>query len=210
MTRSRVPATSPAALSRRGSTRPFFISAPNATYRFRGARREIRRRRARRITWFAPACSTTRRKRRKAIATCWGRCVRARCSWFAPIRHGRRNAAIPWSIALEPWLTPMRRRAATCFIAASRMRRSTTLRGQGGEVARRCGAVAPPRARHRRFGTHRSQKAQRLSGLDYIFVTSGIHAEEYGSRDAPDLAALNAIFKTAGVAPKAVMRELVW
>ncbi len=47
-------------------------------------------------------------------------------------------------------------------------------------------------------------------GLDYMFVTSGIHAEQYGSRDAPDLAALNAIFKTAGVAPKAVMRGLVW
>ncbi len=47
-------------------------------------------------------------------------------------------------------------------------------------------------------------------GLDYMFVTSGIHAEEYGSREAPDLAALNAIFKTAGVAPKAVMRGLVW
>jgi ribonucleotide monophosphatase NagD (HAD superfamily) len=47
-------------------------------------------------------------------------------------------------------------------------------------------------------------------GLDYMFVTSGIHAEEYGSRDTPDLAALNAIFKTAGVAPKAVMRGLVW
>ncbi len=47
-------------------------------------------------------------------------------------------------------------------------------------------------------------------GLDCMFVTSGIHAEEYGSRDAPDLAALNAIFNAAGVAPKAVMRGLVW
>ncbi len=47
-------------------------------------------------------------------------------------------------------------------------------------------------------------------GLDCMFVTSGIHAEEYGSRDAPDLAALNAIFKAAAVAPKAVMRGLVW
>jgi HAD superfamily hydrolase (TIGR01459 family) len=47
-------------------------------------------------------------------------------------------------------------------------------------------------------------------GLDYMFVTSGIHAEEYGSRDAPDRAALDAIFNTAGVAPKAVMSGLVW
>ena len=47
-------------------------------------------------------------------------------------------------------------------------------------------------------------------GLDYLFVTSGIHAEEYGSREAPDLAALNAIFAAAGVTPKAAMRGLVW
>jgi ribonucleotide monophosphatase NagD (HAD superfamily) len=47
-------------------------------------------------------------------------------------------------------------------------------------------------------------------GLDCMFVTSGIHAEEYGSRDAPDLAALNAMFAAAEVTPRAVMRELVW
>ena len=47
-------------------------------------------------------------------------------------------------------------------------------------------------------------------GLDYMFVTSGIHAEQYGSREAPDMAALNAIFAAAGVAPKAVMRKLKW
>jgi HAD superfamily hydrolase (TIGR01459 family) len=47
-------------------------------------------------------------------------------------------------------------------------------------------------------------------GIDYMFVTSGIHAEEYGSRDAPDMAALNAVFAAAGVEPKAVMRGLAW
>ena len=47
-------------------------------------------------------------------------------------------------------------------------------------------------------------------GLDYMFVTSGIHAEQYGSREAPDMTALNAIFAAAGVAPKAVMRKLKW
>jgi HAD superfamily hydrolase (TIGR01459 family) len=47
-------------------------------------------------------------------------------------------------------------------------------------------------------------------GIDCVFVTSGIHAEEYGSRAAPDLASLNAIFAGAGVAPKAVTRGLVW
>ena len=47
-------------------------------------------------------------------------------------------------------------------------------------------------------------------GLDYMFVTSGIHADDYGSRDAPDLSALDAIFAAAGVAPRAIMRGLVW
>jgi HAD superfamily hydrolase (TIGR01459 family) len=47
-------------------------------------------------------------------------------------------------------------------------------------------------------------------GLDCMFVTSGIHAEEYGSREAPDLAALNAMFVAGGVKPRGVMRELVW
>jgi HAD superfamily hydrolase (TIGR01459 family) len=47
-------------------------------------------------------------------------------------------------------------------------------------------------------------------GLDCVFVTSGIHAEQYGSRDAPDAAKLKAIFSAAGVAPRAMMRALVW
>jgi HAD superfamily hydrolase (TIGR01459 family) len=47
-------------------------------------------------------------------------------------------------------------------------------------------------------------------GLDAMFVTSGLHAEHYGSRDAPDLEALNKVFAEAGVAPKAVMTGLNW
>jgi HAD superfamily hydrolase (TIGR01459 family) len=47
-------------------------------------------------------------------------------------------------------------------------------------------------------------------GLDCMFITSGIHAEEYGSREAPDLVALNAMFDAAGVMPRGVMRELIW
>jgi HAD superfamily hydrolase (TIGR01459 family) len=47
-------------------------------------------------------------------------------------------------------------------------------------------------------------------GLDCVFVTSRLHAEDYGSREAPDVAALNAMFAAAGVAPKAIMRGLVW
>jgi HAD superfamily hydrolase (TIGR01459 family) len=47
-------------------------------------------------------------------------------------------------------------------------------------------------------------------GLDVMFVTSGLHAEHYGSREAPDLEALNKVFAGAGVAPKAVMSGLKW
>jgi len=47
-------------------------------------------------------------------------------------------------------------------------------------------------------------------GLDCMFITSGVHAEEYGSREAPDLAALNTMFAAAGVKPRGVMRELIW
>ena len=47
-------------------------------------------------------------------------------------------------------------------------------------------------------------------GVDCVFVTSGIHAEEFGSREAPDLNALNAVCAAAGVVPKAAMRGLKW
>lgn len=47
-------------------------------------------------------------------------------------------------------------------------------------------------------------------GLDCLFVTAGIHAEELGNREAPDRKALDDIFVAAGIAPKAVTRRLVW
>jgi HAD superfamily hydrolase (TIGR01459 family) len=47
-------------------------------------------------------------------------------------------------------------------------------------------------------------------GIDCLFVTAGIHAEELGDRHDPNLAALNRIFADAGVAPKAVTRGLEW
>jgi len=53
-------------------------------------------------------------------------------------------------------------------------------------------------------------KGARTVGLDFLFVTSGIHAEELGSREQPDGAALTATFSAAGGAPKAVIRELRW
>jgi HAD superfamily hydrolase (TIGR01459 family) len=47
-------------------------------------------------------------------------------------------------------------------------------------------------------------------GLDCLFVVSGLHADDAGGREAPDLAGLEAMFAAAGVAPKAVARRLVW
>ena len=47
-------------------------------------------------------------------------------------------------------------------------------------------------------------------GIDCLFVTAGIHAEELGGRDNPDRSALDRIFADAGVWPKAVTRKLVW
>jgi HAD superfamily hydrolase (TIGR01459 family) len=53
----------------------------------------------------------------------------------------------------------------------------------------------------------------RGAGVDFLFVTSGIHAGELGARDepdAPDAAALRAMLGAAGEMPKAVMQQLVW
>ena len=47
-------------------------------------------------------------------------------------------------------------------------------------------------------------------GVDCLFVTAGIHAEELGHRDDPNLDTLGEIFGAAGHAPKAVTRRLVW
>lgn len=47
-------------------------------------------------------------------------------------------------------------------------------------------------------------------GIDCLFVTAGIHAEELGGRDNPDAALLAKIFAGAKAYPKAVMRRLVW
>ena len=47
-------------------------------------------------------------------------------------------------------------------------------------------------------------------GIDSLFITSGIHADEYGGRDTPDLDALNKIFTDGGVTPKAGMFGLKW
>jgi HAD superfamily hydrolase (TIGR01459 family) len=47
-------------------------------------------------------------------------------------------------------------------------------------------------------------------GIDCLFVTAGIHAEELGGRENPDAGLLRNIFAEANVFPKAVMRRLAW
>jgi HAD superfamily hydrolase (TIGR01459 family) len=47
-------------------------------------------------------------------------------------------------------------------------------------------------------------------GVDCLFVTAGIHAEELGDRHDPNVQALTRIFGDAGLTPKAVTRRLMW
>jgi HAD superfamily hydrolase (TIGR01459 family) len=74
------------------------------------------------------------------------------------------------------------------------------------------GGRIPPRDRVLAIGdsVRTDLKGAAAFGLDVMFVTSGLHAEHYGSREAPDLNALNKVFADAGVAPKAVMTGLKW
>jgi HAD superfamily hydrolase (TIGR01459 family) len=48
------------------------------------------------------------------------------------------------------------------------------------------------------------------AGIDSLFVTGGIHAEELGERHDPDLAALARIFAEARLVPTAVTQRLAW
>jgi HAD superfamily hydrolase (TIGR01459 family) len=47
-------------------------------------------------------------------------------------------------------------------------------------------------------------------GLDCLFITGGIHAEELGDRNNPDLVRLGELLANADVRVRAVMRRLVW
>ena len=80
--------------------------------------------------------------------------------------------------------------------------------GQGASQPRPRGRSAP-RAGDRRFGAHRLEGAHAF-GVDFLFITAGIHAEELGGRESPDAAALSAVFAAAGQMPKSVMRQLQW
>ena len=70
----------------------------------------------------------------------------------------------------------------------------------------------PPRSRVLTIGDsiRTDLKGATDYGIDCLFVTAGIHAEELGDRHDPNLAALNRIFDDAGLAPKSVTRRLMW
>jgi HAD superfamily hydrolase (TIGR01459 family) len=53
-------------------------------------------------------------------------------------------------------------------------------------------------------------KGARGFGVDFLFLTAGIHAEEMGGRARPDAAAMNRVFAAAGEMPTAVMQHLRW
>ncbi len=74
------------------------------------------------------------------------------------------------------------------------------------------GGIAPPRSRVLAIGdsVRTDLTGAKAYGIDSVFVVSGIHAEELGGREAPDLGALGAIFGGSGVAPRGVMRGLQW
>jgi HAD superfamily hydrolase (TIGR01459 family) len=50
----------------------------------------------------------------------------------------------------------------------------------------------------------------RDSGLDFLFVTSGIHGDELGDRDSPDQTMLRALLTKNGAAPKGITPRLRW
>jgi ribonucleotide monophosphatase NagD (HAD superfamily) len=81
-----------------------------------------------------------------------------------------------------------------------------------GKAAAFRGGEVPPLARVLAIGdsVRTDLKGAASFGVDCLFVISGLHAEQFGSREAPDLAGVSAMFAAAGAAPKAVIRRLVW
>jgi len=47
-------------------------------------------------------------------------------------------------------------------------------------------------------------------GVDCLFITAGIHAEDFGGRDDPDRSAIGRTLAAAGLMPTAVMHRLRW
>jgi HAD superfamily hydrolase (TIGR01459 family) len=72
--------------------------------------------------------------------------------------------------------------------------------------------VAVPRGRVLAIGDsiRTDLKGATAFGIDCLFVTAGIHAQELGGRSSPDPEAINTMFASAGVMPKVITRRLAW
>jgi ribonucleotide monophosphatase NagD (HAD superfamily) len=57
---------------------------------------------------------------------------------------------------------------------------------------------------------HTDLKGAAAFGIDCLFMTAGIHAEEFGGRAEPNIDSMRIVFAAAGHAPAAAMRHLVW
>jgi HAD superfamily hydrolase (TIGR01459 family) len=81
-----------------------------------------------------------------------------------------------------------------------------------GQAAAFRGGEVPPLKRVLAIGDSvRTDLAGAASfGVDFLFVISGLHAEQIGSRETPDPAGLATMFAAAGATPKAVIPRLVW
>ena len=124
------------------------------------------------------------------------------------------SAATSWSIARARWRTPMRSSAARCYYAGKPHRPLYDLALGESANARAARALGDGVALDRVLAigdlVRTDLKGAHDLGVDCLFVTAGIHAEELGHRDDPDLAALGEMFAAAGEAPKAVTRKLMW
>lgn len=78
------------------------------------------------------------------------------------------------------------------------------------QLAKAAGAKADARVLAIGDSVRTDLKGAHAFGIDCLFVTAGIHAEELGARERPDPAALKKIFGAAGEMPRAVMQRLAW
>jgi ribonucleotide monophosphatase NagD (HAD superfamily) len=113
--------------------------------------------------------------------------------------------ATAWSIAQAR--SPISMRSRRWVLYAGKLSANLRPKALAERVPwRRCRAAG---AGDRRFA-RTDLKGAVAFGIDCLFVTAGIHAQELGGRETPDIAALDEIFAKAGAYPKAVMRRLVW
>jgi HAD superfamily hydrolase (TIGR01459 family) len=81
-----------------------------------------------------------------------------------------------------------------------------------GKAAAFRGGEVPPLRRVLAIGdsVRTDLKGAAAFGVDCLFVVSGIHAEDLGGREVPDLSGLDTVFGAAEVSPRAVTRALAW